>query len=330
LLFDELRTIQAATRLSSRREGCHSDLKTQDGQPGVAAKIRSFTDGHPEFAAVRTGQADPGGIKLNHKVHLKKDLRGPNGNVTLQCSDCHRPFGARGPSSYGRSAGFESIDQIRPQEGSRHFVVNAYMAPVNYYEHCSGCHPLDFDARIGEPAPHKPPAVVREFLTRMYTGYIQGHAGELRSPSIAPARVPRLAPEPTARNQADWVVSRVEVAERLLWAQACKLCHTPSSSPSGAAIPEVREARITTRWLPNGEFSHSAHAEVACTECHSQASSSERSSEILVPGIQVCRQCHNPQNTAAGTACFECHQYHDWSKEVVKAGSLRIQDVAPK
>ena len=47
----------------------------------------------------RSGQLDvPGGrrvdaasIKLNHKVHLKPDLKGPKGPVQLACRDCHLP-----------------------------------------------------------------------------------------------------------------------------------------------------------------------------------------------------------------------------------------------
>src|SRR4030088_59367 len=50
---------------------CHSDLKVKDGQTQFAANISGFSEGHPEFAAVRTGHAkDPGMIKMNHQIHL--------------------------------------------------------------------------------------------------------------------------------------------------------------------------------------------------------------------------------------------------------------------
>src|ERR1700729_1911173 len=52
--------------------------------------ITRFNGGHPEFAASPSGSIDPGTIKLNHAIHLKHNLRGPNGMVQLDCDDCHR------------------------------------------------------------------------------------------------------------------------------------------------------------------------------------------------------------------------------------------------
>ncbi len=78
---------------------------------------------------MRPGHApDPGTIKLSHQVHLKSDLKGPNGPVQLQCVDCHQPVS---------------------------HVPNAPMAPVKYAQHCASCHPLVFDSRFNEPAPHQ-------------------------------------------------------------------------------------------------------------------------------------------------------------------------------
>src|SRR5258707_2343822 len=57
---------------------CHADLKVKEGKIDFALNIKSFSSGHPEFAAIRPGHApDPGTIKLNHQIHLKADLAGP-------------------------------------------------------------------------------------------------------------------------------------------------------------------------------------------------------------------------------------------------------------
>src|SRR5579872_4262744 len=139
---------QGAFRLAATSETsctqCHSSLKTTGRKTQFAASISSFQSGHPEFAAVRTGHApDPGTIKLSHQVHLKSDLKGPNGPVQLQCVDCHQPVS---------------------------HAPNAPVAPVTYAQHCASCHPLVFDSRFAEPVPHQDTRTVHDFVVRKYTG----------------------------------------------------------------------------------------------------------------------------------------------------------------
>jgi predicted CXXCH cytochrome family protein len=128
---------------------CHSSLKTMDGRTQFATSIASFNSGHPEFGAVRPGHApDPGTVKLSHQVHLKSDLKGPNGPVQLHCTDCH-------------------------QQTSH--SPNAPMAAVKYEQHCASCHPLVFDSRFTEPVPHQETKVVHDFVVRRYTEADQGN-----------------------------------------------------------------------------------------------------------------------------------------------------------
>src|SRR5580658_10116578 len=70
---------------------CHANLRTTGPATKFVRDIENFGSGHPEFAAVRPGSTDPGTIKLNHAVHMKRNLAGPNGPVQLDCDDCHRP-----------------------------------------------------------------------------------------------------------------------------------------------------------------------------------------------------------------------------------------------
>src|SRR6267154_1736340 len=74
---------------------CHSHLKASRGAAQYASHIRTFEDGHPEFAALRSVESgavkDPGTIKLNHAIHMKPIRSGPNGPIVqLQCGNCHR------------------------------------------------------------------------------------------------------------------------------------------------------------------------------------------------------------------------------------------------
>jgi predicted CXXCH cytochrome family protein len=53
------------------------------------------------------------------------------------------------------------------------------------------------------------------------------------------------------------------------------------------------------------------HALIAtryCAQCHAKAAASAVSTDLLLPGIEICRQCHN---SGGHSACSECHVYHD-------------------
>jgi hypothetical protein len=277
--------------------GCHGNLQVKAGNPAIPVHVNSFATGHPDFSPRTSGAKDPGAIRFNHSAHLKKDLRSIRGNTTLVCSDCHRaenreawPWGTADP------AAATSANQ-------------RYMDPVNYNEHCSKCHPLTFDTRFSEAAPHKDPAVVYEFLKQKFTAWISVHPEELRSASVTP-RIPGLAPPVPARSPAAWVSARVDLAETLMRVKTCKECH--DLPPADHGIPPVPKAQITTRWLPHGEFDHSAHQMLICEACHENARKSDKTSDVLIPGIAVCRDCHiSGRQDAARANCAECHVYHD-------------------
>jgi hypothetical protein len=288
---------QGTLRLASTSDRactqCHADLSTTQGPAKFASNIRGFDSSHPEFAALRPGASDPGTIKFNHHVHLKEDLRGPNGPVQLKCADCHQPS--------------ESTDR-------------SYMTPVNYEKHCASCHTLQFDRRFSESTPHKEPQVVYDFVFAKLTSYIAAHPAEIPLVDEPDKRLPSRPPQPPARNAAEWVQQRMVDAQLLLWRKSCKECHRVSY-PSGTylnapgGLPVVAKTAITARWLQHAEFDHEAHQMVQCASCHAKANESRETSDVLIPGVQTCQQCHRSGKDAAEARCFECHVYHDWSKE---------------
>ena len=272
---------------------CHAGLAAKDknSPPRFAASISGFDQTHPEFAVLRSGRIDPGTVKLNHAAHLKPDLRGPRGTLQLKCTDCHRAPGAE---------------------------------PVSYEKNCADCHTLQFDRRFQESAPHKEPMVVYEFVVKKLTDYIAAHPREIPLVDEPDKRLPSRPPQPPARNAAEWVRQRLGDAQLLLWRKSCKECHTLSYPGGPEALPEVAKAAITARWLPHSEFDHESHQLAACTSCHTKAAASKETADVLIPGIQVCRACHHSGSNAAEARCFECHGYHDWSKEKRVAGTFTI------
>jgi len=218
------------------------------------------------------------------------------------------------------------------------------MAPVKFANACAGCHSLAFDKRFEEGAPHDRPDVVHAFLVRAFSDYVAAHPAEVRE-AQDPGRnlAGRAASWPGQTvSPAQWVSERVAVAEELLWHKTCAQCHAISGTRledvkiarwdaaggrtanrvSGrslapllqAALPDIAAAHTRLDWLPHARFDHDAHTGFSCTGCHPNALKSAESSDVLIPGIAVCRTCHAPGPGHASAECSECHTYHDWSR----------------
>jgi len=306
---------------------CHADLRTHDGQPHYAAAISSFDKTHPEFAGLRSGKADPGTVRLNHYVHLQPNLTGPNNTrVQMTCEDCHRSV-STAASPYEAAemhpAAATNATPRRPHD-------QAYLPPPEFAQHCAACHTLQFDKRFGnDQVPHDKPEVVHAFLMKRFGEYIAAHPAAVHEVEPLDRQLPgKDSVVRVARNGAEWVKFHVDDAEWLLYAKTCKQCHTlkATSDPQ----PEVVKSNITARWLSHADFDHHAHRMMSCTSCHTRAPDSRETADVLLPGIQTCQQCHHPQGPAKEAAegrCFECHQYHDWTKAKPTKGGFTIQQL---
>lgn len=309
---------------------CHADLAAKDknAPPKFVANIAGFDNSHPEFAVLRPGHSDPGTVKFNHQVHLdpKKGIRGPHGVVNLKCVDCHRPPGVNESWPYGKAevvpAAMNSGQQINPGVPSR-----AYMAPVDYMEHCSECHTLQFDKHIEESAPHKEPKVVYEFVVKKLTEYIAAHPDQIHVVDEPDKRLPARPVPPVPRNAQEWVAQHLTDAQLLMWRKACKECHAMSYPNGYDKLPEVAKANITKQWLPHASFDHQAHQMVSCESCHNKTGNSKETSDVLIPSVKVCQDCHKSGSHNAESRCFECHTYHDWTKEKHVNGTFTIKQL---
>ncbi|MFZ3329945.1 MAG: hypothetical protein WA197_04895 [Candidatus Acidiferrales bacterium] len=302
---------------------CHADLHTIGTPTRFTGKITRFNGGHPEFAILRNRGSDPGTIKLNHAVHLKHDLRGPNGPVQMDCEDCHRTVR---PAAGWRFGTAMALNPLATQTGIPPSMDagRAYMSPVTYAEHCIACHGLQFDPRFQESVPHDTPEVIHAFLVQKFRQYIPSHPAELRV--LAPHRnIPQkpIPPEVRVLTPQQWVALRVSESEELLWRKTCAQCHALGFAPN-AALPAVAKSNIPQRWFRHAVFNHDAHKFQQCVECHAGAPKSQETSDVLLPGIQTCEKCHRGGREAAESRCFECHTYHDWKNERPVKGTFTL------
>jgi predicted CXXCH cytochrome family protein len=107
-------------------------------------------------------------------------------------------------------------------------------------------------------------------------------------------------------------------ARDLFERRACATCHTVTVTDAQDGLPwRVEPVRLTQRFLPHARFSHAAHETgmSGCSRCHNAAQST-LASDILIPDIDTCRECHgsglprrNPEALIPST-CVMCHDFH--------------------
>jgi predicted CXXCH cytochrome family protein len=295
---------------------CHANLAAKVPQTKLRP-VADFASAHPEFrptvvfefgkpdrARVDLGPAaaEHSGLRFQHDVHLKPDLRGPKGPETLQCKSCH---------------------QLAPD--------GAMETKISFARDCQRCHRLAFvDADPTREAPHGTPDVVRRAIFETFAARALQALPQDPPASSPMRRRPGVAPDSQreaalteARRQADFATGVL-----LGGSGACAQCHLlgeQGEEPCGAEAFEtwfgaLRVTRVYLtpisrgdRWLPLARFSHEPHRGVPCTDCH--AAETAHSAEIvLMPSIDKCRQCHGGERTAAGriaSPCLSCHQFHD-------------------
>jgi hypothetical protein len=318
---------------------CHSSLRTRDGNVSVVGAIDGFISKHPNFWTEREGATDLGTINLNHAKHLDPILRGPNGQVQMVCSDCHRA--RRGPDPWPFSvvavqpSSQESVSVPEPpaQQRKRKLTLpggGAYMEPIRYVNQCAACHRLEFSPLVAEPAPHGKPDVVHAFIVRKFTEYLARNPNAWNQPNLPVLPIASSLGDPpnVPGSPQQFIDQSVANAEALLWRKNCKLCHAVTDGPGGG-LPRNVTAIVPVRWFGRAEFNHESHRMMKCESCHVNSPTSEKTGDINLPGIGTCRRCHSEHvdsHAVADGRCFECHSYHDWRLEKLTRGTLSLSD----
>ena len=261
---------------------CHAE-STPDAALGTAG---DFLDDHPEFRAVDL--VDDSKLIFDHAVHLDESgIVTPEGRRVIECHECHapEPGGAR-------------------------------MQAISMDEHCSSCHTLSFDP--DDPTrtvPHGDPETVVQSLIEYYSARLLGGDPDaveqrVRRPGQALSRAER------DRAAAEARVEALRIAEDLFERRACTNCHTVTKV-DGDVPWHVEPVTLTQAFFANARFSHAAHqTEISgCIDCH-EATTSMSAQDLLIPGIESCRDCHGSgfahRNDAAQTpsTCVMCHSFH--------------------
>lgn len=291
---------EGAGRMEPTREkfcsDCHGTLDRRLTDTALA-NAGDFGKAHPEFqAAVLTDprQDEPVRISLASKPRHSNGLRFPHdlhmdrrGGVArmaqrlgegspLECKDCHQP----------------TADGVR-------------FLPVDMERNCESCHSLVFDQVGGA------------FRTLRH-----GQAEQMRVELLSMDRAARRPIVSDRRRPGQYGAGGLYRADfgrpasgAAMLAQAmsreglCGECHVPAG-PRGSL--QVMPVTQPSRYFMHGWFDHEDHKQEQCTSCHA-AEKSGSASDLLLPGIAQCRDCHQGESARKAevpSGCAMCHSYH--------------------
>lgn len=307
---------------------CHSDMNLRLTDTDIGNVSRFDTD-HPQFRPLIITNPDPvrptltrlsldqspqgfSGLKFPHDIHMDDTSAVARMANTLSarfafsdgvsCEDCHRPE-----------------------------VGGALFEPVRMEQDCAMCHSLTFEIeadgyertlRHGEP--EEVIAAMRDFYDAKALANIRDIATDSRT-----RRRPGSNNRIRALNQRELAFQRSaaltaeKVNDIFSDGGACYDCHEIERPVDPETLDfSVQPISVSERFYASSTFNHQAHEieGLSCASCHA-AETSSRSDDILLPKIDVCRDCHisedrwkaraDHQVGAFPTNCLTCHSYHE-------------------
>jgi predicted CXXCH cytochrome family protein len=200
--------------------------------------------------------------------------------------------------------------------------------PISMEENCAACHDLSFarDGGVVRTLPHGKPGQVAGIVRDFYLGQaISPRAGvqRLDFDRRQPGRMAeleaaelRVTSPAEARVRADAAIASIFGAKGV-----CSDCHAiiDTGAPNAAERYAVMPVTLTDHYLPKGLFPHKQHksydnktGDAACIACHKGVPASKVATDVLLPPVAQCSECHGSSNVKTNVAatCDTCHGFH--------------------
>jgi hypothetical protein len=294
---------------------CHRSLNETAPKAGIE-DVSGFPAGHPAFRATVVVDAakpsfarvpldatpppqDHSNLVFSHAAHLvPAGFLTPSGRKIMTCTDCHvaEPGGE----------GFQA---------------------VTFEGQCHSCHDLKFDAALPwREVPHGDPAGIALAVSDFYAHVaLQGGVQDPAAPAFVrrPVGQPQ-EPTPEQRGTAlAWAAQRTNDAMGIIFddKRGCAYCHVTGRADNKFTVAPVV---LRTRFLPEATFDHAQHKALDCGDCH-DARHSEKSSDVMLPGIETCVSCHGTPRAGFKTqsTCTSCHLFHRQEFGPMKTANAR-------
>lgn len=189
------------------------------------------------------------------------------------------------------------------------------MAAITMERDCQECHSLRFEPNDKVRAlPHGDFAATIATIEEYYGNRaMRGGVTDLDAPpTVRRRRLPGQSRSPAARRDAlAWADRKITLTKRFAFGQSgCGLCHIIKAHAPNVGW-RIEPVFVVDRWLTKGRFDHRAHRSSGCTDCH-KAEASSKSADVLLPGIESCRNCHGGEHAKGKlpSTCVMCHDFH--------------------
>jgi len=277
---------------------CHQDLKSKLKNTKLA-NVSDFGTDHPQFSPSIITKPS-----FTYPVFTRMSLdENPTGFSGLKFPhDLHMETGkAVGKMASGLDERYSFADGVECADCHRPEAGGALFEPVNMQQDCAVCHDIAFEdddgylrtLRHGEP--NEVIATMRDFYLAKALANIRDvemNSATRRRPGRA-ARLRDLNRRELAFKQAD---NRTAAKVKSIFSTggACFDCHVIDFPVDPASLDyQVRPISVNDLFYPKSPFDHASHevGDLTCSSCH-EAETSKLSSDILLPKIKVCRDCH--------------------------------------
>lgn len=309
--------VQNAHFSGSECGDCHKNIKASAPDTNTLPVADFAGTGHPEFRVTVWDQPqnaqlirlrlnkeialkEPTSLKFPHDVHMDaKGIDGPREKVVMKCDSCHEPANTE--------TGFK---------------------PLQMEAHCQDCHSLAFEPALPDrQLPHGDPQHALDTLVEFYSFLSQNP--KLQKQVAAGRETFTQRPGKADREQRSFGSMRLSAtaqanfaAKEVFEKSACAVCHEVTKLDNPQTVKNSPGKLITQYsvavpnqphpWMPMARFDHKAHEFESCGTCH-KAIKSEEASDVLMPGIAVCQDCHSgskPEAEKVQSECSVCHGYH--------------------
>jgi len=266
--------------------------------------VQDFGTDHPEF--LPSVVVDPALRQMSREKSMSgPDLPTENSGLTFPHADHLRKSGVRHPTEGIVELGCRTCHV--PDEG------NVSMLPIDFDRHCHQCHTLTFDLQLPDrELVHGQPEELFMQVSDIYNATaLRGGYEEPDAPVIVRRRPGTPLKETDRVAARNWAEEKsAQILSGRFGKGQCGECHSVVDNPT-TGVWTVEPVYITEKWFPKSTFDHGSHSEVGCLSCHA-VDTSEKSSDVLMPAIEVCQSCHGGEvaSNRVPSTCITCHDFH--------------------
>jgi predicted CXXCH cytochrome family protein len=292
---------------SSHCVNCHKNLKKQNVDT-ARSNASDFQSGHPGFQISlprldstsellrhplkdKSAVVADNGLKFSHQAHLTpKGVSSNKGQLVMVCEDCHRRSATR-----------------------RNFF------PIQMERDCqqSGCHKVRYRDPMSGVVSHGSVGEIENTVHQFFQNLIS-EKGSIPKEECGDIKGTKVQQSLNCVNRMTFNLLKISLFRKTM---SCGECHVITGHESEDMDWNFTPVKIDHRWFPLAKFSHSKHTVTPCDKCHDKANS-KVSSDVSMPDIDICRQCHvgdKEVDHKVSSRCDTCHQFHDGLSYPVKA-----------